>query len=267
MTQPEGHGLGALTDDALLGGRLRLWQPAAGFRAGTDAVLLAAACPAQAGDTVLDMGCGAGAVALCLGARVPGVVLAGVDLQAGYAVLARANAARNGQEFEVHAGDVARMPGPLRRAFDHVVTNPPYWGPGTAAADAGRDLALRGDATPLAGWVDAARRRLRPGGWLTLILGADRLADALVAMAGGFGSLALLPLAPRAGRDAHRIVIRARKGARGPLRLLSPFVLHAAPRHAADAEDLTPSAQAVLRKGAALFTDPAGSRESDVDLP
>lgn len=267
MTASEGHGLGALTDDALLGGRLRLWQPAAGFRAGTDAVLLAAACPARAGETVLDMGCGAGAVALCLGARVPGVVLAGVEVQPGYAALARANAARNALPFEVHEGDVSDMPRPLRRAFDHVVTNPPYWGPGTAATDAGRDLALRGDATPLAGWVDAARRRLHPEGWLTLILGADRLSDALVALAGRFGSLAVLPLVPRAGRDAHRIVMRARKGGRGPLRLLSPFVLHAAPRHAADAEDLTPGAQAVLRNGAALFADRPGSGESDADLP
>jgi tRNA1Val (adenine37-N6)-methyltransferase len=153
MMAPDGHGLGPLTDDAMLGGRLRLWQPAAGFRAGTDAVFLAAACPARTGEAVLDMGCGAGAVALCLGARVPGLVLAGIERQAGYAALARANAARNDLPFEVHEGDVADMPRPLRRAFDHVVANPPYWGPGTAAADAGRDLALRGDATPLAGWV------------------------------------------------------------------------------------------------------------------
>lgn len=234
----------------MLGGRLRLWQPVAGFRAGTDAVLLAAACPARAGDRVLDLGCGVGTAALCLGARVLGVVLTGLELQPGYALLARENAARNGIAFEVHQGDVARVPPPLRRDFDHVIANPPYWGPGTAAADAGRETALR-DGGVLADWITAARRRLRPEGWLTLVLGADRLSDALVAMT-GLGSIAILPVAPRAGRPAGRVLIRARKGGKAPLRLLAPLVMHAAPHHAADAEDLTPEAQDLLRGGAAL---------------
>lgn len=247
---PVGHGLGALSDDALLGGRLRLWQPVAGFRAGTDAVLLAAACPARAGDRVLDLGCGVGTAALCLGLRVPGVVLAGLELQPGYALLAQENAARNGIPFEVHRGDIARMPAPLRRDFDHVIANPPYWGPGTPASDAGRETALR-DGGSLADWIAAARRRLRPEGWLTLVLGADRLADALAAMA-GLGSVVILPVAPRQGRPAGRVLIRARKGGRAPLRLLAPLVMHAAPRHAADAEDLTPEAETLLRGAAAL---------------
>jgi tRNA1(Val) A37 N6-methylase TrmN6 len=117
-------------------------------------------------------------------------------------------------------------------------------------------MALRGAALDV--WVAAARRRLRPEGWLTVVLGADRLQDALVAMAGGFGSVAVLPLAPRAGRDAHRVVIRARKGGRGPLRLLAPFVLHAAPQHTEGADDLTPEARAVLRDAVALFAERAG---------
>jgi tRNA1(Val) A37 N6-methylase TrmN6 len=250
MTAPEGHGLGALSDDAMLGGRLRLWQPVAGFRAGTDAVLLAAACPARPGDTVLDLGCGVGTAALCLGARVPGVVLAGLELQPGYALLARANAARNGIVAEVHEGDIARIPPPLRRDFDHVIANPPYWGPGTAAADKGRETALR-DGGTLADWIVAARRRLRPEGWLTLVLGADRLGDALSAMA-GLGSLSILPVAPRAGRPAGRVLIRARKGGKAPLRLLAPLVMHATARHEADAEDLTPDAHDLLRAAVAL---------------
>lgn len=266
MTAPVGHGLGDLTDDAFLGGRLRLWQPVAGFRAGTDAVLLAAACGARAGERVLDLGCGAGAAALCLGARVPGVALAGVELQAGYAALAQANAARNAIALDIHTGDIGAMPVPLRRAFDHVIANPPYWGPGTAAADAGRETALRGDR-PLAGWIACARRRLRPQGWLTLVLGADRLADALAALAGGFGSVSVLPVAPRAGRPAHRILVRARKGGRAPLRLLAPLVMHAAPAHPGDREDLTAAAQAVLRGGVAISRLTDRSHAFDADLP
>jgi tRNA1(Val) A37 N6-methylase TrmN6 len=257
MTAPSGSAPGDLTDDAVLGGRLRLWQPVAGFRAGTDAVLLAAACPALAGDRVLDLGCGVGAAALGLGVRVADLALAGLERQPAYADLARANARRNGQAFEVHAGDVRAVPAALRRDFDQVIANPPYWGPGTAAADGGRDAALRGD-TPLSDWVGCARRRLRPAGWLTLILGADRLAEALAALSGGFGAVAILPVAPRDGRAAGRVLIRARKGARAPLRLLAPLVLHAAPRHAGDREDLTSEASAILRDAVAISRFDAG---------
>ncbi|MFZ9949530.1 MAG: methyltransferase, partial [Gemmobacter sp.] len=86
--------------------------------------------------------------------------------QPGYAALAAANAEANGRALQVHAGDLAAMPAALRRAFDHVIANPPYHPPGrgTAARDAGRALALAEAAPPLAAGSDAARRRLRPGG-------------------------------------------------------------------------------------------------------
>ena len=245
-------GLGLLSDDAFLCGRLRLWQPVSGYRAATDPVLLAAACPAVSGQSVLDLGCGAGAAGLCLAARVPGVVLAGLEVQPGYAMLARANAARNGIAFDVHEGDIAAEPAALRRGFDHVICNPPYYAPGgTPAADGGRDTALR-EAVPLRLWTECARRRLNPGGWLTLILGADRLGVALAALEQRLGSVAVLPLAAREGRAAVRVLIRARKGGRAALRLLAPMVLHAGVAHSGDREDYTPEAQAVLRENAAI---------------
>ncbi len=82
----------AVTEDALLDGRVRLRQPVAGYRAATDPVLLAAACPARAGESALDLGCGAGAAALCLAARVAGMDLHGLEVQPAYAALARENA-------------------------------------------------------------------------------------------------------------------------------------------------------------------------------
>lgn len=242
-----------LSDDKFLCGRLRLLQPVKGYRAATDPVLLAAACPAAPGETVLDLGCGAGAAALCLGHRVPGLLLAGLELQPAYADLARRNAERNGMVLEVHEGDLGQMPRPLRRDFDHVIANPPYYHAGGSPSPvAARARAMQVD-TPLTDWVAAATRRLRPGGWLTLICGADGLPEVLAALSPKLGSAAVLPLAPREGRSALRVIVQARKGGRAPFRLLAPFVIHAGAAHDGDRESYTPAANAVLRDGADLL--------------
>jgi tRNA1(Val) A37 N6-methylase TrmN6 len=244
-----------LTDDKFLCGRLRLLQPEKGYRAATDAVLLAAACPAVAGQAVLDLGCGAGAASLCLGARVPGVRLAGLEVQPQYADLARRNAARNGMEIEVVEGDLAHLPRTLRRDFDHVIANPPWYPPGgTPSPLAPRARALQ-VSLPLSLWVQVAARRLAPGGWLTLIAGADSLPEVLGALAPKLGSAMVLPLAPRAGKAALRVILRARKGGRAPFRLLAPFVIHQGAAHDGDRESYTDAANAVLRDGADLLAE------------
>lgn len=242
-----------LSDDKFLCGRLRLLQPLKGYRAATDPVLLAAACPAEAGHSVLDLGCGAGAAALCLGLRVPGLALAGLELQPAYADLARRNADRNGIALDVHEGDLARMPAALRRDFDHVIANPPYYPAGGSPSPvAARARAMQVE-TPLSAWVAAATRRLRPGGWLTLICGADGLPEVLSGLAPKLGSTAVLPLAAREGRAALRVIVQARKGGRAPFRLLAPFVIHQGAAHDGDRESYTPAANAVLRDGADLL--------------
>jgi tRNA1Val (adenine37-N6)-methyltransferase len=244
-----------ISQDAFLSGRLHLWQPLKGYRAATDPVLLAAACPARSGETVLDLGCGVGAAALCLATRVPGLHLFGLELQEPYAALARRNAAQNGIPLQVVTGDLTDMPAALKLGFDHVIANPPYYPrSGSPSPTVGRDTALRAE-TPVGAWVQAASRRLNPGGWLTLIAGADSLPDILTALAPGLGSASVLPLAPRDGRPALRILLRARKTGRAAFRLLAPFVLHSGPAHDGDRESYTPRAQAVLRQAADLSAE------------
>jgi tRNA1(Val) A37 N6-methylase TrmN6 len=242
-----------LTRDAFLGGRLHAWQPARGYRAGTDPVLLAAACPARPGDHVLEPGCGVGVASLCLASRVAGLTLTGVERQAEYAALARRNAAEAGLPLEVVEADIVYLPAELRQmAFDQVIANPPYYraGAGTAARDAGREASLRED-TALRVWTEVARARLKPRGWLTMIQQTERLPDVLVAL-DGFGSISVRPLQSRDGRAAGRVILRARKGGRTPFRLLAPVVLHEGAAHLKDGESYAPEVQAVLRDGAAL---------------
>lgn len=243
-----------LTRDDFLGGRLRVWQPARGYRAGIDPVLLAAAVPARAGEAVLELGCGVAVASLCLGARVADLALTGLEVQPDYADLARRNAAENGQPMIVITGDLATMPAVLKaQQFDHVMANPPYFkGEGrAAAADAGREMALAG-ATPLSAWVAAAARRLRPRGRATFIQRADRLPELLTAMADHLGSLHVQPLVPRSGRPARLVIAHGLKGGRGGFRLAAPLTLHAGAAHLHDGDDYTATIADVLRNGAAL---------------
>ncbi|WP_456388758.1 tRNA1(Val) (adenine(37)-N6)-methyltransferase [Profundibacter sp.] len=243
-----------LSRDLFLGGVLQVSQPKAGYRAGVDPVLLAATVDAMPCDTVLELGCGAGVASLCLAARVPGVTLTGVEMQADYADLARRNAAGNGIKMDVHCADLRHLPDAvLQMNFDHVIANPPYYlrAHGSVAADAGREAAL-GEVTPLTDWINVATRRLKPKGYLTVIQDAGRLPALLAAIDQRLGGIKILPLAPRIGRPAHLVIVQARKGARAAPQLLAPVVMHEGVAHDGDRESYTSRIRAVLRKGAAL---------------
>lgn len=215
------------TENGLLGGRIRLLQPARGYRVAVDAVLLAAAVDATSGQHVLDLGAGVGAVGLCLAARVPGCTVLGIELQPALAALATRNAALNG------AGDRLRtivhdLAGPLPpdlAAFDHVVTNPPYLAAAVAdpPPDRSKALATIESSADLGRWLSVATGALKPAGTLALIHRSDRLeeiAGHLVRL--GWGDVTVKRLPP-----AARVLVRARFGAATrrespPLRLHRP---------------------------------------------
>lgn len=231
-------------EDALLGGRVRFAQPARGYRAAIDPVLLAAAAgtPRRA----LDLGCGAGAALLCLLARVPGVHALGVERDPALAALARANLAANGFEdrARIATGDLSAFG---ESGFDLVLANPPYLEAARAAPSPDpmkRAADVEGDAK-LADWVAAAIRAATPKGHVLFVQRADRLADLLAAL-GKLGEIVVFPLWPRAGAAAKRVLVRARVGSRAPLALAAGMVLHEA-----DGK-YTARAEAILRDGGEL---------------
>ena len=241
-----------LTKDAFLGGKLYLLQPKSGYRAGVDPVLLAATIEAQAGQAVLDLGCGVGTAALCLGARVAGLSLTGVEIQPDYAELARRN---GGSDLEVIESDISSLPLELRnRQFHHVLANPPYFdrGAGKASRDGGRERAL-GEETPLNVWVKVAAKRLRPKGQAHFIHRVERLPDLLGAMRGRLGSIEVLPLNPRVDRATERVIVRGRKDGRASFKLHAPLIMHEGPKHLRDGDSFVASVRAALREGKALY--------------
>ncbi|MEE9387353.1 MAG: methyltransferase [Paracoccaceae bacterium] len=243
-----------LSCDSFLGEKLKIWQPLSGYRAGADPVFLAAAVGAKPGQSVLELGCGAGVASLCLARRVPGVLVHGVELQEKYATLSRLNGAENDIGFHVTTADICALPADLRdQSFDHVFANPPYFigGQRTAADDAGKEIALAGE-TPLGAWVDIGTRRLKPGGYLTIIQKAERLDDVLSALDARLGSVCVKPLAARSGRGADVVIVSARKGGRAKFSLLAPLILHQGDKHVRDGDSYSQAARQVLRDGAAL---------------
>ncbi|MGJ5618257.1 tRNA1(Val) (adenine(37)-N6)-methyltransferase [Sulfitobacter sp. MF3-043] len=240
-----------LTHDAFLGGQLHLFQPRHGYRAGVDAVLLAACVQAEAGQSVLELGCGVGAAILCLNARIPGLALTGVEVLPQNAALARRN---GGAALEVVTADLADMPLHVRqRQFDHVLANPPYFDrAASVSSDDPTREAAHGEHTPLHKWVKIAGKRLAPKGRAYFIHRAERLPDLIRALPADLGSVEVLPLAPRKGRRAELIILRARKNGRAAFRLLNTFVMHQGAAHGEDGDAYVPALRAVLRDGAAL---------------
>jgi tRNA1(Val) A37 N6-methylase TrmN6 len=230
MTDPAGE----FTEDAFLGGRLRLRQPKSGHRAGHDAMLLAAATPARSGDRVVDFGAGIGAAGLAVARRVAGIELVLVEIDEALAELARGNAASNAIPADVivldvtSAADTFAASGLSPDSVDVVLMNPPFNDPARhrASPDKAREIAHVATAATLGTWIHAARRILKSGGALTLIWRADGLAEVLAALDRGFGSLAILPVHGNAATPATRVLVRAIKGGRAPTALYPGLMLN-----------------------------------------
>ncbi len=233
-----------MSEDKFLDGRLVLRQPATGYRAGADAILLAAAvCD---GARLMEAGCGVAAALLATALRCPAAKLTGIEREPAMAALARGNVAANGltERVDIVEADVLRDQAGV---FDGVFCNPPFAeaGEGPEPHPARRHAHVTEAALDV--WIAALSNRLTGGGRLTLIHRADKLADILAALDGRLGGVTVLPIRPRADAPARRVLVRAQKGSRAPLSLLRGLDLHDA-----SGAKFTPEAEAIFRGAAAI---------------
>jgi tRNA1(Val) A37 N6-methylase TrmN6 len=245
-----------VSDDAVLAGRLRLLQPRRGHRFGHDAILLAAATVVAVDGCAVDFGAGVGTAGLALAVRLPGISVRLIEIDPDLAALAAANITRNGLsarasvdvlDVEGDAGTLAAA-GLAAASVDAVLMNPPFNDPARFATspDAGRRAAHMGNLGRLSGWVETAARLLRPGGVMTLIHRADAQADIVAILAGAFGDAVILPVHPKPGAAAIRVIVQAVKDGRAPPALLPGLLLQGHDGRP------SPAAEDVLRSGYAL---------------
>ncbi len=219
----------AVTHDKFLGGAVTVIQPESGYRAGMDAVLLAASLSAKDGEHLAEAGCGAGAALMCAAHRLGASRFTGFERDRASARLARDSAAANhfGERADIRIHDVGERPAALENVFSQSFANPPFFDPGTVRAPAaGREAAYLAE-TPLKDWILFLHHITRPGGRITLIHRAAALAELLELLNPRTGEIEVLPLRPAPEAPAHRILVRARKGLRrGPVTLYDGLALH-----------------------------------------
>jgi tRNA1(Val) A37 N6-methylase TrmN6 len=219
--------------ETFLNGRVIARQPAHGYRASLDTVLLGAAIEAGAGERLVELGCGSGAALLIAAERNPGASFLGIERDPALATLAAENARANptGPRVEIVAGDALAVAPERRERFDQAFLNPPYFDDEDSVRpppDPARRAAFLAEEGGIEAWIAAALAYVPTRGRVTVIHRADRLADLLAAVGSKAGEIRVRPIHPRAGEPAKRVLVRARKGARTPLAILPGFVLHEA---------------------------------------
>jgi tRNA1(Val) A37 N6-methylase TrmN6 len=252
---PTGGVPASLTDDAFLNGRLNILQPEKGYRAGIDAVFLAASIPCNAGETVFEAGIGAGVASLCLVARNPATHVTGIEMSSRYALLCEENAKRNGygQHVKVIQADVkealrrdlAHMP--QHGTFAHAFANPPFFEDGKVTPSPSLLKAKAHSFGPddLETWIKVMIAMVGLRGSVTVIHRAESLGKILSGMDEKLGDIRIAPLYARENTTASRVIVQGIKGSRAPLQILPGLILHKADNK------FTDDAEAVLREGMA----------------
>ncbi len=234
---------------------LALYQVPGGFRTSMDSVMLGAACPVKSGQSVLDLGCGVGSAGLCVLKRVDNTHLTGIDIQQDHIDLAIKNSEINNMQ-NISQFICADIRNDLDIAtFDHVICNPPYKEAGTHRLSPSPAKAIAmghiENNIDLQSWITRAWLHIKGQGSLTIIHEAgqiDNILHSLYSKNGGkrFGGVEIIPLYPKQGVPAKRVILRAYKHKKSPAILHHGIIMH---DHDGNS---TKQAESILRNKATL---------------
>jgi len=234
----------------VLNHKVRLLQAESGFRTSLDSVFVAAACRAKEGDRILDLGAGVGGASFCLLWRVAKSRVTGLEIQQSHAGLATKNIPLNDMQgrAEFITADIRTWRTEDR--FDHVICNPPYLDAGTytrsSSDERAKALGHEDENVSVQDWIDAGFHNLKSGGSFTIIHRADYTDKIVQGLGRKFGAIEIIPLYPKTGKEAVRVIVRALKDRKTPSKIGAGIVLHE------DNGTYTAAADAILRDGAAI---------------
>lgn len=235
----------------LLNRKVKIYQPLLGYRASSDAVLLASTVNnVKQNDTVLDVGSGTGAISLCVAMRFKdkNISVTGVELQAELAELANLSAQENSFDFvQFINSDIKNCKLPPC-SFAHVISNPPYATDDMPSPKLGKCTAHNFSTVPnLSEWIKFCIKMLRPQGYFYMINRTEALEEIICALSGKLGAIRIIPLCSKAGQEAKRVIVVGKSQSKAPLKLCNPLIVHN------ENGEYTPEAQAILREGKGLF--------------
>ena len=232
--------MGRITEDTLYQGRVKLFQPEKGFRAGTDSLMLSAALQERPGGEALEIGCGCGGALMTAAYRLASMNVTGLDIDAGMTALARQSITANAfsDRVRVETGNAADWVRDKENKFDLVFANPPYFEPGRISAPGAEKAAAYLESLSLDGWIKAMSFAAKPRAPIIIIHRAAELARILSVLDRLTGEITVLPIASKQGEEARRILVRGRKGLkRGQVHLLAPLITHTAGGEASEGLD------------------------------
>ncbi|MEM9571672.1 MAG: methyltransferase domain-containing protein [Pseudomonadota bacterium] len=217
------------TCDAFLDGRVNVFQPKQGFRAGTDSILLAAALDEGFSGHALEMGCGAGGALFPAAVRMPDARFTGLEIDPDMLALAELGLAENQlkHRIDLQKNSAATLPSDWQNRFDLVFSNPPFFEAGAIQNPGEGKSGAYLESVPLKDWINAMLFSVRPKGTFVMVHRAADLARILSVLERQSGEITVLPVHSYPGAEAKRVLVRARKALRsGPMRLLEPRYLY-----------------------------------------
>lgn len=157
------------------------------MKVGTDGVLLGAWARLEPTHRrIIDVGCGTGLIALMAAQRTEewGTQIVGVEIEEGASTDATENVRRSpwAERIAIINSPIQNYE-PSEGAFDHLLSNPPYFVASLTSPDAARTTARHTTSLTFDDLAATASRLLTPEGAMSLVLPTDAVADMTLAAA------------------------------------------------------------------------------------